>query len=260
MSGRRSSLSRGAALLGVVLLLIAGCATVPPPRTPIPPEADRLINLLARRRQEFADLRTLAEIAIRREGHVQRLNGVLLLQAPASLRFEALTPWGQPFLLLAVNAETTTLYEVADHRALIGPASARATERWLGFALEPDELVGLLSGLVVPIKDPYSAELMPADGMGPSLRLTGASGIQRIWLDPETGVVGQVELSGTNTSARITYANGGAAAPPSALTLTTLDGPLTVSIRYRDPKFGTGLSADLFTLTLPEHVKIQRFR
>ncbi len=260
MSGRRSSLSRGAALLGAAVILTAGCATVPPPRAPIPPEAHRLIDLLARRWQEFADFRTLAEIAIRRDGHVQRFNGVLLLQAPASLRFEALTPWGQPFLFLAVNAGTTTLYEVADNRALVGPASARATERWLGFALEPDELVGFLAGLVVPIKDPYSAEVMPADGMGLSLRLTGASGIQRIWLDPETGVVGQVELSGTNTSARITYANGGAADPPSALTLTALDAPLTVSIRYRDPKFRTGLSADLFTLALPEHVKIQRFR
>ena len=260
MSGRRSSLSRGAALLGAAVILTAGCATVPPARAPISPEADRLINLLARRWLEFDDLRALAEISIRRDDQVQRFNGVLLLQAPASLRFEALTPWGQPFLLLAGNAATVTLYQVAENQALVGPPSARATERWLGFALEPDELVGLLSGLVVPIKDPYSADLMPADAMGPSLRLTGVSGIQRIWLDPETGVVGQVELSGTHTKARITYANPGAAEPPSALTLTALNAPLTVSIRYQDPKFRTGLSPDLFTLALPEHVKIQRFR
>jgi len=259
VSGRRSSLSR-AALLGVVVLLVAGCATLPPPRTPIPPEADRLIDLLRERWQQFDDLRSLADITIRRDGSAQRLTGVLLLRAPASLRFEALTPWGQPFLLLAGNAETVTLYEVAENRALVGPASARATERWLGFALEPDELVGLLAGHVLPLRDPYSAELLPTDGVGPSLKLTGAGGTQRIWADPETGVVRQVEIDSGRQRARIAYSGGGPGEPPAALTLTALDAPLTVSIRYRDPEFGAGLAVSLFTLTLPEGAKIQRFR
>jgi outer membrane lipoprotein-sorting protein len=259
VSGRRSSLSR-AALLGVVVLLVASCAPLPPPRTPIPPEADRFIDLLRERWQQFDDLRSLAEITIRRDGSVQRLTGVLLLRAPASLRFEALTPWGQPFLLLAGNADTVTLYEVAENRALVGPASARATERWLGFALEPDELVGLLAGHVLPLRDPYSAELLPTDGVGPSLKLTGAGGTQRIWADPETGVVRQVEIDSGRQRARIAYSGGGLGEPPAALTLTALDAPLTVSIRYRDPKFGVGLAASLFTLTLPEGAKIQRFR
>ena len=260
MSGRRSSRSHRAALLGAVVLLAIGCAALPATRAPIGPDAHRLIDLLARRWQQFDDLRAVADITIRRDGRTQRLNGVLLLQAPASLRFEALTPFGQPFLLLAVNAETTTLYEVADNRALVGPASARATERWLGFALEPDELVGLLAGYVLPIKDPYSAELMPTDAVGPSIKLTGAGGAQRIWADPETGVVRQVEIDSGKHLARIAYSGGGPADPPSALTLTALDSPLMVSIRYRQPQFGSGLSADLFTLTLPEHAKIQRFR
>ncbi len=241
-------------------VLLAGCATVPPPRAPILPEAQRLLDLLTRRWRAFDDLRTRAAITIRREGRVERLNGVLLLQAPASLRFEALAPWGQPFLLLAGNAETVTLYNVAENRALVGPAGAQATERWLGFALEPDELVGLLVGHVVPIKDPYSAELVASDAVGPSIRLTGAAGVQRIWADPETGVVRQVEMRGGKHPARIAYSGGGLGDPPSALTLTALDAPLTVAIRYHEPKFGTGLSADLFTLTVPEHAKIQRFR
>lgn len=260
MNARRSSRSRRAALLGAVILLAAACATIPPPHGPIAPEAHRLIDLLARRWEQFDDLRTLADITIRRDGRIQRLNGVLLLQAPASFRFEALTPWGQPFLLLAGNAETVTLYEVAENRALVGPASARTTERWLGLALEPNALVGLLAGHVLPIKDPYAAELMPADGVGPSIRLTGAGGIQRIWADPETGVVRQVEIDGGRPLARIAYSGGGPADPPSALTLTALGTPLMVSIQYRQAKFGSGLSPDVFSLTLPEHAKIHRFR
>ncbi|MBI4588522.1 MAG: hypothetical protein HY725_06755 [Candidatus Rokubacteria bacterium] len=260
MSGPRPSLSRGAALLAAAGLLAAGCAALPPSRGPLAPEALRLIDLLHRRWQQFDDLRTLADITIRRDDRVQRLSGVLLLRAPASFRFEALTPWGQPFLLLAGNAETVTLYRVADNRAAIGPASAKATEQWLGFALEPDELVGLLVGHVLPIKEPYSAELMPADGLGPSITLTGGAGVQRIWVDPETGVVRQIELSGAKHHARITYAGGDSADLPAALTLTALDSPLTVSVQYREPQLGTGLSPDLFTLRIPEHVKIQRFR
>lgn len=250
-------------LLGVAVILSAGCAAQPVSlgtRAPIAPEAYRLIELLHRRWQQFDDLRTLADITIRRDERVQRLTGVLLLQAPAGFRFEALNPLGQPFLLLAGNAETFTLYQVADNRALVGPASARATERWLGLALEPDELVGLLAGHVLPIKDPYSAELMPADGVGPSIRLTGAAGGQRIWVDPDTGVVRQVELTGAKKPARITYAGGGMTDPPSSLTLTALDASITVSVRYREPRVGTGLSPALFTLTVPEHAEIQRFR
>ena len=260
MSGPRPSLKRSATLLGVALALLTGCASLPPVRQPLAPEAHRLIDLLSRRWHEFADLRTLAEITIHRDGRVQRLTGVLLLRAPVSLRFEALTPWGQPFLLLVGNAESVTLYQVADNRAVIGPASAKATERWLGVALEPEELVGILAGYALPIKDPYSAEIVPADGVGPSIKLTGAVGVQRIWADPETGVVRQVELLGSKNPTRITYAGGGPADPPASLTLTALDAPLRVSIRYRDPRLGTGPSPDLFTLTLPEGVKIQQFR
>ncbi|MEK6665990.1 MAG: hypothetical protein AAB016_13525 [candidate division NC10 bacterium] len=260
MSGPRSSLRRCAALLWAAALLSTGCASLPPPREPLSPEAHRLIAVLQHRWLEFADLRTLAEITIQRDGRVQRLTGVLLLRAPASVRFEALTPWGQPFLLLVGNAESVTLYQVADNRALVGPASAKATERWLGLALEPEELVGILAGHVLPLKDPYSAEIVPADGIGPSIKLTGAAGVQRIWADPETGVVRQVELTGAKTPARVTYAGGGPADPPASLTLTALDAPLVVSVRYREPRLGTGPSLDLFTLTLPEGVKIQRFR
>ncbi|MBI3028412.1 MAG: hypothetical protein HYY64_02740 [Candidatus Rokubacteria bacterium] len=260
MSGPRPSLRRRAALLGAAALLSAGCASLPPPREPLSPEAYRLIAVLQHRWLEFADLRTLAEITIQRDGRVQRYSGVLLLKAPRSFRFEALTPWGLTLFVLVGNSETVIVYQVAEHRASIGPASARATERWLGLALEPEELVGILAGHALPLKDPYSAEIVPADGIGPSIKLTGAAGVQRIWADPDTGVVRQVELTGAKTPARITYAGGGPADPPASLTVTALDAPLVVSVRYREPRLGTGPSPDLFTLTLPEGVKIQRFR
>ena len=248
--------------MGAGLLALTGCAALPPPAPPrpIPQEARRLITSLERRWVQFADLRAVAEITIRKGSESQRLTGVLLLLAPASVRFEALTPWGQPFLFLVSTAERFTLYHVAENRALVGPPSAEATERWLGFALGPEELVGILSGHVLPLKDPQSAEILEADALGPSLKLTGSGGEQRIWLDPEALTPLQVEFAGGRAAARISFAGNGVATPPSSMTLTALDQPLTISIRYRDASLGTGLSADLFHLVLPKHTKIQRFR
>ncbi len=257
MSVRRSSRN----LLASLALLLAGCATLPaPPPEPLAPEVHRLLDALDRRWRQFEDLRTRVEITLRRGERAQRLSGVLLLKSPDSLRFEALSPWGQPFLLLAATSKSFILYQVPEARAVVGPASARATERWLGIPLEPAELVAILAGHVLPMKEPRSGILRPADGLGPSLEVTGAGRVQRIWLDLETLVVRQVEWSGTSPPLRITYDGGDPVGPPTALTLAALDHPLAVSFRYRKPEVGVGLPAELFRLTLPENTKIQHFR
>jgi outer membrane lipoprotein-sorting protein len=259
---RKSSSRLARLLLAAATIFPAGCAGLPPPVPPqvVSDEARRWIETLERRWAQFEDLKAQVQITIRRGDRAQRLVGVLLLRSPASVRFEALTPWGQPFLLLATTGESFTLWEVAENRAVIGPAGAEATARWLGLALSPDELVGILAGHLLPLRDFHSAELLDPDALGPSLRLTGPGGIQRLWLDPETAVPRQVELLGGRTPARIAYVGGGATEPPTGLTLTALDRPLSVSVRYQHSALGTGLSSDLFTLTVPEHTTVQRFR
>jgi outer membrane lipoprotein-sorting protein len=249
-------------LLAVAVTFLSGCAGLHPAVSPepIPPQARGWIDTLERRWAQFEDLQAQVEITIRQGDHSQRLTGVLLLRSPASIRFEALSPWGQPFLLLTITAESFTLYQVAENRAVIGPASAESTARWLGLALSPDELVGILTGHVRPMRDFQSAEVVEADGLGPSLRLTGPGKVQRLWLDPETAAPRQVELTGGRTPTRIAYVGGGAAEPPTGLTLTALDRPLSVSVRYGQSLLGAGLSPDLFTFTVPEHAIIQRLR
>lgn len=262
MSARKRNSRLTRLSLAVLPILLAGCAVVAPPtpREPVPPEARQWIELLEERWARFQDLKTQAEITIRRGDRSQRLAGVLLLKAPALIRFEALTPWGQPFLVLAATSESFTLYQVAENRALIGPAGAEATLRWLGLALSPDELVGILAGHVRPLAEFRSAELLEADALGPSLRLTGEGRVQRLWLDPETAAPRQVELSGGPTPTRITYVGGGAAEPPTGLTLTALDRPLSVRVRYRQSSMGAGLPPDLFTLTVPSDATVHRLR
>ena len=254
----RSSLGVWAALL--IGLTLAGCATAPPARQPISPEADAARALLGERWRAFADLRTLAEIRIRRGNKRQRLAGALLLRAPASLSFEALSPFGTPVVVVAGDASRVTLWEVLDERAFILPASPAANRRWLGLALGEDDLVALLSGRVLPLQDPLAAELLPPDLVGHSLRLTGPEGQQRVWFDPSSGQALQAEWMGGSSPLRAVFLKSSSNGGPGGLTLTTLDGQFEVAVSYRNPQLNTGFDPELLRLTVPEHVRIQDFR
>lgn len=240
-------------------MTLHGCASAPARRA-VSPEAQAALARLEQRQGDLADLRTAADIRIRRDSKNQRISGVLLLRSPASLRFEALTPLGVPAVLVAGDSQSLTLWEVFDNRAFILPASPDANRRWLGLALGAEDLVGLLSGRVRPIAAPSSVELLPPDILGPSLRLTGADGEQRIWLDPITGQARQVEWTGGKNPARVTFDLTAPDAPPAGLTLVTLDGKIEMIVRYRDPRVNTGFDPALLGLTVPEHVRIQDFR
>jgi len=184
---------------------------------------------------------------------------LLLIGEPAALRFEALSPFGTPVLIVAGDAKSVTLWEVLDNRAYIAPASPDANRRWLGLAMSVEDLVALLGGRVRPMAEPTSVELLAADDVGPSIRLVGASGEQRIWFDPDTGQARQVEWTGKNP-ARVVFTPSPPDGPPAGLKLDTPDGKLEVTTRYRDPRMNISLDPSLLTLTVPEHVRIQDFR
>jgi outer membrane lipoprotein-sorting protein len=208
---------------------------------------------LEARWRDFHDLRSLAEIRIRRGTRIDRLSGVLLLRAPSSLRFEALAPFGPPLLVVASDAEAVTLWEVPNERAFIGRSSPDATRRWLGLALGAEELVSLLAGYALPARDPLSGQMLPPDDIGPSLAFETADGRQRIWLDPASGDARQIEWTGGSQPARAVFV-------PDGLRLATLDGKLDVTVRYRDPRRDSGFDPELLKLTVPQGVRIQDFR
>jgi outer membrane lipoprotein-sorting protein len=260
---RRSSRRGSLALLLLLTLTLGACASAPP-APPLPPnvEAERL--RLEDAWQSFGDLRTLAEIAIRQRGRSQRFNGALLLKRPASLRFEALSPFGPPLLVVAARPEQVTIWEVPAGRAYLLPSTPDANRRWLGLALPTEDLVALLAGHVRPLRAPRSGALLPADEVGPSVRLNGDEGTQRTWLDP-AGRPLKVEWTEGKNPMRVTFtrpasdpATGGSV--PRAIALVTLDGRLEVSVTYRDPAVETGFDPALMMLDVPQGVEIQDFR
>ena len=241
---------------------MGGCATAAPPPAPAPvaEEARAALARIEQHRRSLRDLRSLTDITVRRSNRSQRLSGVLLLLGePPTMRFEALSPFGTPVLIVAGDPKSVTLWEVLDNRAYIAPASPEANRRWLGLALGGEDLVALLAGRVRPMPDPTAVELVPADSVGPSLRLTGAAGEQRVWFDPDSGQARQVEWTGKNP-ARVTFSPTPPDGPPAGLQLETPDGALQVRVAYRNPQMNSGLDPSLLTLTVPEDVRIQDFR
>src|SRR5438093_5309679 len=240
-----------------MLLLVAGCATVPS-REPIGDDAQRALSRLAERSSEFTDLRTLADIDLRQGEERQRLRGVLLVKAPTSVRFEALSPLGQPLLLVTVHDGRLTAYDAGKHEASTGPANAETIAKALGLPLEPGDLVAVLAGRAVPPNDLRRAELLPADGAGPSLRLVGARARERVWLDLETGAVRQLEISG-KFDVLIKYRRNTTGAL-AGFDLDAARSYVTGSIAYQDPVENGGIDEERFALTIPKGAKIQTIR
>ncbi len=258
MSVRRSRTSL--TLLLALLGLAAGCAIAPPTvRRPVSEDARRPLALLITRWHEFTDLRALADITLRRGGEQQRLTGVLLAKASGSVRFEALSPFGQPFLLVTVHDGQLTIYDATTNEAMVGPADAETAGRLLSLPFDPDDLVAALGGRVVPPKDLRVAELHGPDAQGPSLELIGGVNRQRVWMDFDSGVVRQLEISGGRLEARITYLRDGAGRL-TGFDLSAAQSYVTGSVRYRNLAEGVGIEPERFTLTLPKGAKIQKIR
>jgi outer membrane lipoprotein-sorting protein len=225
----------------------------------VAPEARRAVALLISRWHAFTDLRALADIVFTRDGRQQRFTGVVLAAAPGSVRFEALSPFGQPLLVAAVHAGRLVAYDAATNEALVGPADARTTAELLHVPFDPDDLVAVLAGLAVPPDDLRVAEIMPADEHGPSLLMIGAVHQQQVWMDFDTGRVDQLEITGGRAAARVRYRRN-AAGELTGLDLTGGNGYVSGTVRYRSLVVDAGVPADRFTLTLPKDAKTRSIR
>jgi outer membrane lipoprotein-sorting protein len=234
-----------------------GCATaLPPPREAIPADAQRAVDLLAANWQGFSDLRTLAAVTVDRRGKRQQLSGALLARRPSALRFEALSPFGAPFMFLNVADGQLRGYNAATNEAVVGPATPEVTAKLLSLPFDPDDLVSVLAGLAAPSADLRTAELLPAETFGPSVMLYGAVNRKRVWMDMTTGVVRQQEIVGGRYAVRVTYTRN----PDGALTGFSFDAAesqVTGTVRYQEPVFGGGIDPARFAFTIPRGARIK---
>ncbi len=248
-------------LLALLLFgLAAGCTiAMAPPRQAVSEEARRAIDLLVTRWHAVTDLRALADIAVERGGRRQQLTGVVLAKAPGSVRFEALSPFGQPIVVAVVHQGRLTAFSALTNEAVVGEATAETTAHLLSLPLEPQDLVAVVSGHAVPPADLRLAEIVPPDALGPSLSLVGAVSEQRIWMDFQTGVVRQLQIIGGRAAATVTYLRDGEGRL-TGFDLTAAERYVTGTVRYRNVETAVGLSDERFALALPKDAKTQPIR
>jgi len=252
---------RSSRLLAVLAVgLLAGCAiAIPPPRQTISEDARRAVDLLVTRWHAVSDFRALADIVVERGGQRQQLSGVLLAKAPSSVRFEALSPFGQPFLLAVVHEGQLTAYNALTREAVVGEANAETTAKLLNLPFEAEDMVAVVTGHAVPPRGLRVAEIKPADATGPSISLIGDVHEKRVWMDFETGVVRRLEIIGGRVAATVTYQRDAAGAL-TGFDATAVDRYVVATVRYRNAATGVGLTADRFALALPKDAKIQPIR
>jgi outer membrane lipoprotein-sorting protein len=257
---RRIARKLRSSVLLVAALVATGCAIAPPPpRSPIPPSAQRAATLLTERAREFTDLRTLADISAQRGGERYGLRGVILAKSPASVRFEALSPIGPPLLVATIHEGQITAYDATTNEVTTGPATAETAAHLLNLPFEPEELVGILAGRPVPPRDLRQAEMVERDADGPSVNLVGPVNAQRVWMDFETGVVRKLQLSGGRADAVITFRRD----PDGTMTgfdLTAGLGYVRSNIRYEQPAFNAGIEPERFAFAPPKSAKTRAIR
>jgi outer membrane lipoprotein-sorting protein len=243
--------------LALVAALVSGCATaLAPRREPIPPEAQRAVDLLDASWRAFDDLRTLAAITVDRRGDRQQLSGALLARRPGAVRFEALSPMGTPLLLLVVADGQLRGYNTSTNEAVVGRATPEVTAKLLSLPFDANDLVSVLAGLCAPPEDLRAAELLAADSHGPSVMLYGAVNRKRVWMDMATGVIRQQEIVGGRYAVLVAYLRD-ADGQITAFSFDAANSQVTGTVRYRDPVFGGGVDPARFALTIPPGAQIK---
>jgi outer membrane lipoprotein-sorting protein len=140
-------------VISAAALAVCGCAARMPARpsgtaTPDP----TAVAAFAQATRQCAGLKTItAELRLSGRAGGEKLRGTLHtgLAAPASLRFEAIAPFGQPFFILAGRGNQATLLLPRDRRVLLDAPVPDLLERLTGLKLAADDLRLLLSGCLV---------------------------------------------------------------------------------------------------------------
>jgi hypothetical protein len=141
-----------ATVAAAALASTAACATMPA-RIPLPSgPGEPLADPVAIGSQAFghcAGVRTLtAEIGVSGRAGGQKLRAKLIagFEAPASLRLEAVAPFGAPGFILAADGTSATLLLPRDDRVLTGAAPADILDALAGLSLSPGDLRLALAG------------------------------------------------------------------------------------------------------------------
>lgn len=236
----------------LLALLAGGCAGRLPARPGGTPVSDpAAVAAHAAATPHCRPLRTAtAEIALSGRVGGDRVRGRLVggFAAPASLRLEALAPFGAPALLLASDGATTTLLFPRDRRVLREASVADVLDAVTGLALGAGELRDVLFGCLAldgGVGRRFSGEWQAVDADGVRVYLQRgrvAAADYRGWLVDYGAPAGG---AGRSVRVRRTLAQG-------AVDLTAVLSQVQMNVDLPAEAFALAVPADAVPITLDD--------
>jgi hypothetical protein len=133
----------------MVLLGLMGCIVqkAPPyPYTILPPDPYLLYQTICARFQTIDSLKGLAEVHIKQGNKTFRVEEIVVLKKPGSLRVETVDFWGQTIFIWIVHKGEWITFDAPDNRYTRGQSAIDVIHKFIGFAWNPEVMVNLLAG------------------------------------------------------------------------------------------------------------------
>ena len=232
---------------------LAGCAARIPPRPSGTPAPDATaIDAFTTATTACAGIRTLTgELRLSGRAGTERIRGTLLagLAAPASVRFEAVAPFGQPFFLLAGRDNRATLVLPRDGRVLADAAVPDVLERLTGLNLSASDLRLILTGCLTDDRQPTDGRRWPNGWQSVSLRPATAAVRLTAYLRPVNGAPALVAAD--HGAWRVDYANHLNGFPRSVRLRSADSGEVDLTAAIAQLAINAGIDDRAFELTPP---------
>jgi outer membrane lipoprotein-sorting protein len=250
----------GVAVLALAACQLSACAlTTNAPSTPVPAApaaampAAAMLSALADRERSLHSMQSGAIMEYSAaDGHHFRTHEEIALARPASMRVEAVAPFGATMVLAADDAGRLMIFDPSKNVLMSGGANAATLERYVRIPLEPATAVDLLMGL-----PPDPAQLAtPPDSVSNVQEMAiaqwrlGDGGTRELgFIGGELAMVRERDSAGTQRYA-VLYSDwrdeGGKNFPHKI----EADFPSSrIVLRYQAPTLNTTLAPALFVLT-----------
>lgn len=231
---------------------LAACAARVPPRpagnaTPDPAaiEAFRAATASCKGLQSLSG-------ALRLSGRAgtEKLRGTLLsgLAAPASIRFEAVAPFGPPGFILAGRDNRATLFIPRESRVLRDAEVPALLERLTGLNLSASDLRLVITGCLTDSAAPSEGKTFAGNWQSVALNAPGSSPITA-YLRPINGT--RTVVAADYGSWRIDYANHLNGYPRSVRIRSADGGTIDLTAAIDQLEINAGIDPSAFTVSVP---------
>ncbi|HZZ07463.1 MAG TPA: DUF4292 domain-containing protein [Candidatus Binataceae bacterium] len=250
----------GAAVLALAICQLSACAltrNAPSTVTPAPSAAAipaaAMLSALADRERSLRSMQSGAIMEYNAaDGHHFRTHEEIALARPASMRVEAVAPFGATMVLAADDAGRLMIFDPSKNVLMSGGANAATLERYVRIPLAPATAVDLLMGL-----PPDPAELAtPPDSVSDAQGMTvvqwrlGDGGTRELgFVGGELAMVRERDSAGAQRYA-VRYGDWRDAGGTNFPHKIEADFPSSrIVLRYQAPTLNSTLAPALFVLT-----------